>query len=400
MNTLEQTNKKQQKQNVSFLLSCIYLAFFASGATSNLLGAILPDIKTAYNLNYVISGALITFHQVGNVIAVLVAGILPLIIGRKKTTCFLGISICLGLVGMTLTGNPFFLFLSFVLTGVGRGTSSTIANVVVAENVKNKTAGLNLLHATFAVGAIASPFLAIVLSSILGVQGWKFSCIIIGLVSFVAVVMLAFSSLSNTPVKKSNNSRGDFTSEKVVPFYKSVQYWLVTFILFFYLCSESAACGWLVTYFKDTGLMAGTVAKSSASLLWLTVLAGRLLCAKVSGRVNKNLLVLILCSLQIIFFVMMLKGGNIFVIMAGLLGMGFSMSGIYPTTLSTMKIEYSSSTLAIGISICVATLGAMGMPIIVGAVAQAFGIVAGVWSIIVALAVLFLLCVIKLTKRL
>lgn len=377
------------------LLIIIYIAFFTNGLMSNLFGAILPDIKAEYHLNYVISGLLITSHQIGNVLALILAGFLPVIIGRKRSTCYLFLGVPLGLFGMCVCGLPFFLLFSFMLTGLGRGTLSNISNVVVSEITQNKVAGLNILHATFAIGAMIAPFVAILACAIFPF-GWKVASVIIALVALLSIFLIAKSNLKN----KSQEKLETVALNCVTPFYKSVQYYIVTAILFFYLYTESAIMGFLVTYFKDAGIMTGTFAKSTAAFLWIMVLSGRLLCAVVSSKVGKNKLILLLNICLVVFFTLMIKANSMQLVIVGLLGTGFFMSGIYPTTFSTMNSYYAKDTVAVGICLAVATIGAILGPVVVGAVAQATSITIGITSIAVSLAITLLLSILKLAFRL
>ena len=139
------------------LLYYTYYAFLVSGMTSTVLGAVLPSLSAEYSLSYSVQGTMLSFHQIGNLFAVYLAGFLPYALGRKKSTVLGASGIILGLVLMTLYGNPFFLMFAFALTGIGRGTLSNMTNVVVGQNASNKAGGLNLLHACFAVGAFVSP---------------------------------------------------------------------------------------------------------------------------------------------------------------------------------------------------------------------------------------------------
>ena len=130
------------------LLYYTYYAFLVSGMMSTVLGAILPSLSAEYGLSYSVQGSLLSFHQIGNLAAVYLAGFLPYAIGRKRSTLLGASGIILGLVFMTLYGNPLFLMLAFALTGIGRGTLSNMTNVVVGQCAGNKAGGLNLLHAS------------------------------------------------------------------------------------------------------------------------------------------------------------------------------------------------------------------------------------------------------------
>ncbi|NCC90099.1 MAG: MFS transporter [Spirochaetia bacterium] len=376
---------KVRSEDVS-LMYTIYFAFFTSGMMSTLIGALLPFMKAEYQMSYVLSGAVISAHQIGNFAALLIAGYLPYLIGRKNSTLTLSLGIVIGFTLMTLSGNPLLLLIAFAFTGIGRGTMSNITNVVMSEIAQNKAAGLNLLHASFAVGAFIAPFLAILSTSVFGVY-WRISAWVLVLFEIAVLFSLSRSSLSGKPKAKQNDEGRAFM--------RSGKYWLNTFILFFYLCGEASVIGWLVTYFNDTGRLSPALAQTTSSALWIFILVGRLVCATLSVKMNKNALLVILGALQIVFFLMMISVEHIALIYLSLFGFGLAMSGTYPTTLSTMDRKFNSSTIATGTCIATATVGAITMPIIVGSVAQAVGIAGGLATISLSILCMFTLILVK-----
>lgn len=365
----------------------IYYIFLCSGAMSTLLGAMLPAMQAEYSMSYALRGYVLSSHQIGNFFAVFLSGFIPYAIGRKKSTLILGSLIVIGLLLMTATGNPFILIVAFAFTGMGRGTLSNITNVVVSENTGNKAAGLNILHASFAIGAFISPFVAVFATAI----EWRIAAWIFAFLMLTALIFVGGSTLSNTPMKKEKTS-----SE--IPFQKSFSFWLNTFIMFFYLAGEASLTGWLVTYFNDTGLMSTSLSQSMQSFLWVMILLGRLCCASFSSKMDKSVLILAMGAMMTLCFVLMISAQSTALVVVGLLGLGFFMSGIYPTTLSTMDSRYNSSTVATGTCIATATVGGILMPIIIGEVAEVSGIRGGVATISVALAIMVILMVIKLIR--
>lgn len=376
---------KVRSEDVS-LMYTVYFAFLTSGMMSTLIGALLPFMKAEYQMSYMLSGAVISAHQIGNFAALLIAGYLPYLIGRKNSTLTLSLGIVIGFLLMTLSGNPLLLLLAFAFTGIGRGTMSNITNVVMSEIAENKTASLNLLHASFAVGAFLAPFLAILTTSVFGVY-WRVSAWVLVLFELTVLFFLSRSSLSGKPKTKQNDEGRAFM--------RSGRYWLNTFILFFYLCGEASVIGWLVTYFNDTGRLSPALALTTSSALWVFILVGRLICATLSMKINKNVLLVILGALQIVFFLMMISVEHIALIYLSLFGFGLAMSGTYPTTLSTMDRKFNSSTIATGTCIATATVGAITMPIIVGSVAQAVGIAGGLATISLSILCMFTLILVK-----
>ena len=377
----------QVKEDDKSLVYRIYYIFLCSGAMSTLLGAILPAMQAEYNMSYALRGYVLSAHQIGNFAAVFISGFIPFLIGRKKSTLALGSLIVLGLLLMTLTANPILLVVAFAFTGMGRGTLSNITNVVVSEKTGNKTAGLNLLHASFAIGAFISPFIALFATKI----EWRIASYVVSAFMLSALIFIGRSSLENNPMQKKKDS-------STVPFQKSFSFWLNTFIMFFYLAGEASLTGWLVTYFNDTGLMNTSLSQSMQSLLWIMILLGRLVCAKLSLKMNKNALILIMGIMMTLCFVLMIVSQTTVLIVIGLLGLGFFMSGIYPTTLSTMDSRYNSSTVATGTCIATATIGGILMPIIIGHVAEKSGIKGGVATISIALCIMVALMIVKLIR--
>ena len=371
-----------EKENSS-LLYRTYFAFFVTGMMSNVLGSLLPCIAEEYGLSLTFQGTVLSVNQVGNLLALLLAGYLPYAIGCKKSTVLLSSGIVLGFIGMVITGNPVVLAVCFVLLGLGRGTMSNITNVIIGETAGNNVAGLNLLHGSFAIGAFISPFLVV----LFGTHRWSVSALIIALAMSIALVLLAKSNLSNTKSVKASQDTA---------FPKAFSFWLNTFILFCYLCAETTFMGWLVTYFTNQGIFSSSLANAMSALLWLMILVSRLITAVVSKSVKRESIILFLGSCMTLFTVLLVNTTNSVMATICVLCIGLSMGGIYPTTLATMEKKFTESTIATGICIGVATLGAVIMPNIVGYLAENVNMNFALKSILIPLAIMLILQIVKL----
>ena len=370
MRTIPLNLLKEKLQNATSdpqLLLVIFFAFFTNGMMSTMLGSLLPFMMAEYKMSYALGGMVLSAHQIGNQAAVFIAGFLPYLLGRKKSTISLGAGILVGMLLMSVTGNPILMLIAFAATGIGRGTMSNIANVVVSEITVNKTSSLNLLHATFAVGALLAPFLTILFTGPMRLD-WRSAAWLVAAAGLLMLVVFGRSSLSDTPSPK-------VAAEGGKSFVRSPRFWLVTAILFAYLCTEATIMGWLITYFKDSGIMGGTLAQSTSSVLWMMMLAGRLLCAAFSYKVDKHKLLVVMSAAIAGFYLLMISTRDIRIIFPTLMGLGISMAGLYPTSLSCMDPSH--------------------MPMVVGAIAQHTDIAGGMAAISVALVILFLLTVVN-----
>ena len=361
-----------------------YYIFLASGLMNTLFGTVMPFLGEEYGLSYSARGMLLSYLQMGNLAAIFISGALPYLIGRKTNTVIFTSLMILGNIMVVMTGNPVFLALSFAFVGVGRGTLANITNVVVSAKTGNRTAGLNLLHAAFAIGAVAAPLLLIMS---LGIS-WRVSALVSAFCMLIAVILIALSALEGKPAAKKIKDR------ESVP--RSLGFWLCVLILFFYIALENALVGWLVTYFIDEGVFPDAFAASTQSLLWVMILIGRLSCAAISNRVDRNKLILVLTLCLTGFFLLMILPESPLLIIIGVLGVGLSMSGIYPTTIATLDKKWSGSTVGMALLLGTATFGGVLISPVIGMISESSGIKGGIAFIFIVIVLMSAAIVTKL----
>ncbi|PKM94422.1 MAG: MFS transporter [Firmicutes bacterium HGW-Firmicutes-1] len=382
----EQSFYAQLDQHSKYILKCCFFVFAVNGLYGMILGSILPLISNEYGLNNIISGALLSAHQVGNLIAGFIAGILPIYLGRKKSIMFLCSFVVMGFMIMILTGNPVLLILGFLFTGLSRGSISNFNNTVVNEVSNSSPVALNILHSIFAVGALSAPFLVILCTYIGGDIGWKLAAGVIILLAIISIHLFSRMKIEDSAKNKSNKKMS-------YQFLGNKYFWISAGILFFYLCAEASINGWIVKYFVDSNIMTIQYAQILASLLWVVILAGRLTCAFLGNKVSKKVLLLTTSIGTAVFYLLLLSTQDLLIITIAIMGLGFSMAGIYPTTISTVGVILKAYPMSMGVLLMLSGAGAIMMPIITGALSDAFGILAGMSAIIVAI-ILMILCVV------
>lgn len=360
-----------------YILLCCFFVFAVNGLYGMILGSLLPLISNAYNLNNTISGGLISAHQVGNLIAGFIAGVLPLYLGRKKAVIFMCCFVVMGFLIMILTGNPVLLILGFLFTGLSRGSISNFNNTMVNEISNSSSSALNILHSIFAIGALLAPFLVIFSTRLTGDFGWKLSAIVIIVLALISMVLFSRMDMDESARIKQK-------TDKSYVFIKDRKFQIGAGILFFYLCAEATINGWMVKYFIDSGIMSIQYAQILASLLWVVILAGRLTTAFIGERIPKKIILTVLSTGTVIFYLLLLSTRNVTTITLAIMGLGFSMAGIYPTTVSTLGSIIKTYPMSMGVLLMISGIGAIIMPIITGALADSFGVLAGMSAIIVA----------------
>lgn len=369
-----------------YIINCCFFVFAVNGVYGMILGSLLPLISDQYGLNNTVSGALLSAHQVGNLVAGFVAGILPLYLGRKKSVMFLSAFVVIGFGIMIMTGNPVLLILGFLFTGLSRGSISNFNNAMVNEVSNSSPAALNILHSIFAVGAILAPFLVIGATKIGGESGWKIAAGVI--MVLVSISILLFSGME---IDDDNDVKTKGKVKISYGFLKNKYFLISAGILFFYLCAEATINGWIVKYFVDENIMSIQYAQMLAALLWLVILAGRLTVAFIGDKIAKEKILMVISLGTGIFYLLLLSTRSLPMITFSIMGLGFFMAGIYPTTISNTGKFIKEYPMSMGVLLVLGGVGAIIMPIITGALAEAFGIYAGMSAIVVAI-VLMIVC--------
>lgn len=367
MNCLHTARGKKQ-------LCFTYLAFMMNGLLALSLGSLLPFIRESRGLNYAFAGLIVSLHSVGNLISSFTAGILSVAIGRKRSILLFNTCFALSYLLIIFGTNNLCLALAFFMTGLARGASSNFANATVNDLAPGKASVLNGLHAMFSIGAFSFPIFLTILTRA-DANRWILACYcmaLMGVLSWLLYFMIPASAEKKEKKEKGESSFG---------FFREPLFYLCTFTLFFYLCAEQGVIGWLITYFVDTGLLSDSLSQLMASVLWIMILAGRLTSAWAAERVRKERLLLAMGVGFVFFFFWLLLGRNTMFIVIGIMGFGYSMAGIYPTTVSFSGKLIQKYSMAWSFILTIASLGSILMPTVIGRIAERAGIASGMSSV-------------------
>lgn len=377
---LQQFDTRQKSQ---FVMS--YSAFLINGMLALSIGSLLPFIREARGFDYVFNGLLVSLHSVGNLASSFLAGMLPRILGRKKSillfNSFFAIAFLIILFGRSNALLP----VAFVMTGLARGAASNFCNTVANELATGKAWILNGLHAMFSVGAFLFPIILMLMTSA-DESRWILACwfmLAMGILCWILYFLIPVEE--NAGGEKAAGQRkadgGGFG------FFREPIFYLCVGTLFFYLCAEQGVIGWLITYFKDTGLMSPGLSQLMASVQWVMILAGRLTVAALSTRMDKNKLLRVMGIGFVLFGMLLLFGRSVPLIVIGIMGFGYSMAGIYPTTVSYAGELMQKFNYAWSFILTLASFGSILMPSVIGRIAESAGIAYGMSSVIVVVAV-------------
>ena len=444
------TEKSIRKQ---FILC--YSAFIANGMLALSIGSLLPFIRDSFSLDYAFCGLLVSLHSIGNLCSSFFSGALPLLIGNKKSILFFESFFPVSFLMLLLGNYRFALVFAFFTTGIARGAASNYCNTKINSIATGAAWALNCLHASFAVGAFVFP-LILMLMTRNDSSNWIYACFFLAFLGVMTCLFYylmpeemasrkhgenheekrtsssshhspsnSYSHEHDTPLtassrdKKIDNKpschidkpeKNSATAGSCLPhgnvtgkfpgtfgFFREPLFYICIGTLFFYLCAEQGVIGWMITYFKDTGLLQPNLAQVTASILWVMILLGRLTTAFLSTKIKKENLLPAMGVGIVLFFIVLILSKSTLPIIIGIMGFGFSMAGIYATTVSFAGELIKKYRLAWSFILTSASLGSIIMPTIIGVIAENFGIATGIGSIAIALFI-DMICIMVLVR--
>ena len=339
-------------------------AFFFSGICAISTGVIVSLLQDQYGFDYGTTGTLLSLMNIGNLAAGFAAGILPGRIGMKRSVTLLTIGYAAGYILMGVTGWVTLFMLAFFLLGVAKGSTINTCTILVGDNSSNRTAGMNLMHTCYACGALLCPFF-IAAAAKLGASAPMVLLAVCG-----AALWLVFLTVPMGDIAGKKGKTGTDWS-----FLRSRKFWLLVGLIFCQNAAETGVTSWLVSYFKGSGILSGTVSAYTVTVMWAATLIARLLIAFVIP-LRKPARAMIVMSLGcIVFYFGLMQSHTQLPAIIVLFCFAFSMAGMNPTAVSLAG--RMTNVTSIGVLLPAASSGAILMPWVIGIVADLYGINAG-----------------------
>ena len=143
---------------MSVLLLCIiYAAFISLGLPDGMLGAAWPTMRDGFNVPLGYAGFISFTICIGTIVSSLFSVKLIHKFGTGKVTAVSVLLTAIGLLGMSLVPNYWWLFLCALPLGIGAGAVDSGLNEYIAENYK--ATHMNFLHCFWVIGGLGGPLL-------------------------------------------------------------------------------------------------------------------------------------------------------------------------------------------------------------------------------------------------
>lgn len=362
------------------------LAFFLSGLCAMSSGVVVSLLQERVGFDYGTTGTLLALMNVGNLTAGFAAGVLPSKLGQKPTVLLLTIGYAAGYLMMGFTDVVVLLMLAFFLLGVAKGCAINTCTILVGNNSKNRTTGMNLMHGCYALGALLCPFLIAAAAR----AGKALPMVVL------SVFGLLLWGVFATTVLEGGGKKDGGTDWS---FLKSKRFWLLTGLIFCQNAAETSVSSWMVTYFKGSGIITAEMSPYTVTVMWTATLIARLLIAFVLPIKNAPKAMITMSVFCTIFYVALVQADTQLPALVLLFAFAFSMAGMNPTAVACAG--RMTTVTSMGVMLPMASSGAIIMPWIIGLVADNVSIHAGMATNIIPCVglLLFALAVKKLPEE-
>jgi fucose permease len=293
--------------------SVIYIAFALTGAVTNLLGPIAPEMESAWQISDAQVGQLFSWQFATSTLATILVG------RHLRTSAPFGLALIA--IGVYILGHASgqSAAIGVAVYGAGLGLAIPSLNLLVGTGTRRERASseLALLNAVWVGGAAGFPFIH---AAFPGVRGTP----MLDVIALVAVAASVSTALVFAKQREliSAAQMGAFRSESL----------LFALFFFLYVGAEVGISGWLPTHAnRATG---SNIGSQAVVVFWLALLLGRLLTALlVRQRDERKILLGSLILGLIATSVLFLADSKIVVLFAAALtGAGFA--PLFPVNLA------------------------------------------------------------------
>jgi fucose permease len=360
--------------------------FAAAGGCLTVPGTLLPVLVDAFRIRLVEAGSMFALQATAYLLSVASAGPVIRRCGMRAVLSIGMLGFAAGFAGFgtvsTWWGGATMMFIS----GLGFGVVEVALNtLLIAIGGTRRANLLNLAQFFFAVGAFIGPVAAA--RAVAGGVSWR---TVFGVAGGLAAAVALGWALQ--PIRCAAHVEGP-AQAKTTPL-RSKLTMVMALMLAAYVGAEMGIGGWLSKYMVEVRGVDLSYAGTTVSLYWMGLAAGRLILSATSQYFSEERLILGLTiwAAAAFAFGLATQQPALAVGAFALTGLGFS--GIFPGVVA-LAGRYHPQNVA-GITSVVVTgagLGAIIIPWVMSAVADGFGLVAGMGFYLVMCGLMIVLAV-------
>lgn len=164
---------------------------------------ILPGMKEGLSLTYTQMGFMASGNLIGYMISAIIGGVLAARYGPRAVIASSLLLVGMSMLLTSLVGNFPQALLLRSLAGLGSGGANVPAMMLPAAWISSKSRGLasGVIAAGSGVGLIATGFLVPRLDETFGIEGWRYSWLVLGVMTLI-FALFCVTAIRNVPSKE------------------------------------------------------------------------------------------------------------------------------------------------------------------------------------------------------
>ena len=300
----------------------------------------------------------------------------PRLIRRFETKWIVIVSTAVtvaGLIGFSLSGAYWMLFIFAVPYGLGAGAVDAALNQYVANHYSSRV--MNFLHCFYGLGAVISPnIMALALKYARWNEGYRWTAYLQLGILFICILSI--------PLWKVNSEKDEQLKAETATIKEALKVpgVVLTLIAFFSYCAGEATCFlWTSSYFAGTKTgMSEELIAAFGSLVFGGLMLGRLIAGFVSDAVGDRIMIRVGIAVEFAGILLVALPVKTYIVAAvGFLIVGIGMGPVYPAIQHMAPVNFGArySAPVIGLQMASAYIGATLMPAVFGYIQQ----YAGIW---------------------
>ena len=336
------------------IIACV--VFVVIGIASGLLNIAWTYMQATFGVSHDSLATLAPATMLGGLIAAFLSGtvigrfsLAPVLVGGMAFAGF-------GLLGYSIAPIWIILLAVAFVTSIGKGTVDAAFNNFVSVNYG--ASEMNWLHASWGVGLTIAPNVVTFFVVDQG-GGWQASYVLIGSVMLVLGLVILLS----LPVWRFKKTRGDkeeLSRQTTMAETLRQPIVLIGLVFFFLYGGVEIGTGQLAnTLLIEARGLPQSIASDWVSAYWGSFTVGRILMGVLALRLGDRSLLNICFSASLLGAMLLFANAHETLSLAGLLGIGFGMSAIFPILIlqTNRRVGRRHAANAIGFQVGCAGLG-------------------------------------------
>lgn len=377
--------------NKRFMFGSLYI-FLITGAIVVMTSSILTYLMQHYSLNYDQGGLLLSLAAIGSVLSNFLSGALAIRIGRKPALILAAVCYVIGYGGMSLLPPLPILYLLIFITGLGWGAFNNLVNFLLTLAVRGDSSKIVLVHTSYSAGALLAPLLVGLFVGF-GLT-WQIPVAIMAGFSLLLILIIWMM-----PIPEVSLTIGKQKAKISLAFLRKGRFYLYVLLFFTYVGAEAGFYGWIVTYLTTLRNFSDPDAQILLSLLWVSILVGRIAVVIFGRRLPNSLFLLIEGGGVLVGALLLILAKQPMLLTVAVVFTGLALSSFYGMIIANASELLTESTLASGIMLSFGGVGATVIPLMIGVLAKQSGLMTGLIFLAAMSGFLLVLTVINFATR-